>query len=276
MTRWLLRFSVAIACVGSSVAACFDFDALSSGVPGGGPDAGAGDAAAPGEASDSATGYCASLVPQPLFCEDFDRTSLPGRWNVWRQTGGAMDLDTSAFLSPPNSLLAQYDALQPGQALDVLLRKQFTFATFPSKLVFEYFVQPLRVDSAPNAATVIASLDFNDAPGNRYSLQFSLVQNFGAVGVRFEEQTGLLDGGTAYTNHPLPDGLPLGTWTDVRVEVTGPHARVTFGTVLEIDTPLALTVVPTRLQLALGSSYETEPSMGWATHFDNITLGTPP
>jgi hypothetical protein len=270
MTPWLLRLAGAIACVGSSVTACFDFDALSSGAVEGGPDGAVGDA------TDAANSYCTSLVPQPLFCEDFDRTSLPGRWNVWRQTGGSLDLDTSAYVSPPNSLLAQYGALQPGQALDVLLRKQFTFTTLPSNFVLEFFVQPIRADSATNAAAVIASLDFNDSAGDRYSLQFSEVQNFGALGVRFEEQTGWSDGGTSYTNHPLPDGLTPGTWTDVRLEVTGAHARVTFGTALEIDAPLVITVVGTRFQLALGSSYETEPSMGWSTRFDNVTLDTPP
>jgi hypothetical protein len=157
-----------------------------------------------------------------------------------------------------------------------LLRKQFPFVTLPSKFVLEFFVQPVRADTATNAATVIASLDFSDNAGNRFSLQFSEVQNFGALGVRFEEQTGWADGGTAYTNHPLPDGLTLGTWTDVRLEVTGAHARVTFGTSLEIDTPLVVTVVGTRVQLALGSSYETEPSMGWSTRFDNVTLDTAP
>jgi hypothetical protein len=272
MTAGRLGLAAAIACVGATVAACFDFDALSSGAADGGPGAD-GDAGEPGDAG---TGYCASLVPPPLFCEDFDHTSLPGRWNVWRQQGGALGLDTAAFLSPPNSMLAQYGALQTGQVLDVLLRKQFPFTTLPSRFVVDFSVQPVRADSTTKAATVLASLDFDDTAGDRYSLQFSEVQDFGALGVRFEEQTGWSDGGSAYTNHPLPDTLTLGTWTHVRLEVTGAHAHVTFGSVVEIDTPLVVTVAGTRVELALGSSYETEPSMGWVTRFDNVTLDTSP
>jgi hypothetical protein len=264
------------ACVGaaaiaaSGVSACFDFDALSAGL------AGVGSDGAVTDSIDSATDYCASLVPQPLFCEDFDRTSLPGRWDVREETGGTVDLDTAGYVSPPDSLLAQYGALQRGQPLNALLRKQFTFATFPSNFVLDFYIQPVRVDPATKAATVVASLDFHDGAGDRYSLQFSLVQNFGTVGVRFEEQTGWTDGGIGYTDHPLPDALALGAWTEVRLEVRGAHARVTFGGGLEIDTPLVITVVPVRLQLALGSSYETEPSAGWSTRFDNVTLDTPP
>jgi hypothetical protein len=260
----------AVVLAGSSVAACFDFDALSDGL------AGVGSDGAVSDSIDGAADYCASLVPQPLFCEDFDRTSLPGRWDVREETGGTVSLDTSGYVSAPDSLLAQYGALQRGQPLNALLRKQFTFATFPSNFVLDFFIQPVRVDPATNAATVVASLDFHDSAGDRYSLQFSLVQNFGTVGVRFEEQTGWTDGGATYTNHPLPDALPLGAWTDLRLEVRSAHARVTLGGTLEIDTPLVVTVVPVRLQLALGSSYETEPSAGWATRFDNVTLDTPP
>jgi hypothetical protein len=270
MTPSFLRFACGLACVGSSVGACFDWDALSNGIAEGG--------AGPGEADgiDGGSSYCGSLVPQPVFCEDFDRTSLPGRWDVRAETGGTIGLDPSAYVSAPDSLLAQYGPLQQGQPLDVLLRKQFTFTPFPTNFVLDFFVQPVRTDTAANAAAVFASLDFHDVTGDRYSLQFSEVQNFGTVGVRFEEQTGWSDGGTSYTNHPLPDALTLGGWTHVRLEVTGPHARVTFGTTLEIDTPLVITVVGTRLELALGSSYETEPSMGWSTRFDNVTLDTPP
>jgi hypothetical protein len=225
----------------------------------------------------SGSGFCASQVPQPSFCDDFDEHPLPGAWGTFDQVGGSLVLDKAAFVSPPHSLLAQDSPLQPNQALDNALRSRFTLPMPPSKIVLQFEVQPVAADTSSGAATVVAALDFVDVSNNRYSAQFALVQQGGVLRLRLEEQSGFVDGGNAYVAHQLPDSLSAGMWTNVRLVITRTaattaSAHVSFGSVSEIDTALAMTVNGTTLQLAIGSSFETEPSQGWKIRYDDIKL----
>jgi hypothetical protein len=186
-----------------------------------------------------------------------------------------------SYVSSPNSLLVQYAALPAGQALNAVLRKQLTqlpFTGLPSKLTLEFFLQPVRADMTANAISVVGSADYFDAAGDRYALHFSQLTNAGQVYLRFEEQTQLANMGIMQVNHALPDALPLGKWTDVRLVVTGGHAQVTYGVAVEADVALVAPtpVTPTYIQLALGATFESEPSLGWALRYDNVTLDATP
>jgi hypothetical protein len=237
-----------------------------------GPAAEAGDA---GEGGLPA--FCASLSPRPVFCDDFDEHPLPGVWDTLTQTGGTVTLDNAASVSPPKSLLAKDSALQPGQPLDSALRMHFSLPPPPTTFVWDFWIQPVAVDTGTTAAIVFASIDFTDGASNRYSVQFTLFQNGGPLGVRMEEQSGFADGGSSYTAHPLPDPLPIGKWTDLRLTLTrtaatSASARVTFDSAVEMDAPIGMTVNGSTLQMTIGSSYETEPSQGWTIRYDNVTL----
>jgi hypothetical protein len=226
----------------------------------------------------STTSFCASLSPAPVFCDDFDVHPLPGIWDTLTQTGGTVALDTGASVSPPRSLLATDSALATGQSLDAALLKRFTLPAPPTTISWSFQLQPVAVDTTAAAALVLASLDFVDTPGNRYSVQFTLEQDGGPVRLRLEEQSGLLDGGSSYVPHTLPDSLPLGAWTDVRLVMTrsGPttaSVQVSFGSTTELaTTPLSMNVDATTLQMVIGSRYEFEPSQGWTTRYDNVVL----
>jgi hypothetical protein len=118
-------------------------------------------------------------------------------------------------------------------------------------------------------------------PNNRYTLQFTLVQQGVALSMRFEEQSGFVDGGSAYANHPLPDPLTVGSWTAVELTVdrtaaNAATAHVSFGGTSEVDLPLSLSVNATSLQLTVGSSFESEPSAGWKNRYDNVVLDIKP
>ncbi len=225
----------------------------------------------------SASGFCASQLPPPRLCDDFDEHPFPSLWGTFDQVGGSLGLDTAAFVSAPHSLLAQYSLLQPNQALNAALRTRFTLPPPPSKIGLQFQVQPVVADATNGAATVVAALDFLDVSNNRYSVQFALAQQGGVLRFRLEEQSGFVDGGNAYVAHQLPDSLSAGVWTNVRLVITRTaattaSARVSFGNVSEIDTALAMTVNGTTLQLAIGSSFETEPSQGWKIRYDDVKL----
>jgi hypothetical protein len=289
LLRPLLSACAAVA-AGSGGAACWDFDSLSDGradagtdAPLPGPDTGSpGDAADGGGTIDAGdAGFCASLSPKPLFCDDFDHEQLPGQWSEQHAMNGSEQLDPMSFVSPPDSLLVQYAALAANQPLNAVLRKQLTqlpFTGLPSKLTFEVFLEPVRADMTANAISVVASVDYFDVAGDRYAMQFSQQVNAGQVVLRFEEQAQPANMGTMQVNHPLPDALPFGQFTDVRLVVMGGRAQVTYGGTVETDVALIAPtpVTPTRVQLSLGATFESTPSAGWAMRYDNVTLDATP
>jgi len=258
-----------------------------NGAEAGNDDGSASPDVAPGDAGDAAPiqtdgGFCASLSPQPTFCDDFDEHSLPGAWTSFTQTGGTLTLDPMVSVSPPNSLLATEMPLAYGQPLDTAVRTQFPLSAPPTTIGLDFQFQPVQADPDAGAATVVASLDFTDAANNRYTVQFTLVQQGIAVSMRLEEQAGFIDGGSSYVSHALPDPLGIGTWTPIALKVnrTGANAAtatVTFGSAAEInDIALAMSVNATLIQLTIGSSFESEPSAGWKNRYDNVVLDIQP
>jgi hypothetical protein len=223
--------------------------------------------------------FCTKLSPRPLFCEDFDEHALPGPWSTFHQVGGTLSIDNTTFVSAPNSLFARYGAMPMGAELDDVLRAAFSLQNAPATTALELQVRPTIADPTPNAAVVIAAVDFLDAANDRYSVQFTLVNKGGVLNVLFEEQSGFAGGGTSYVPHAITDPMPLGQWTDLRLTIvassaTSAEAHVFFGTTHEIDVPLNVTVRATKVQLDVGSTYESQPSMGWGVFYDNVAFDT--
>ncbi len=221
--------------------------------------------------------FCASLSPQPLLCDDFDEHALPDIWPEFNQVGGALSLDSTASVSPPNSLSIMSDPLASGQPYDTSLRRVFPLASPPDTVSLEFSLQSVSADPTLSDAIVIAALDFLDANMDRYTVQITLFQEGIGLGLRLEEQARLRDGTSSYMTQPLPDSIGAETWTDVRLVVTraspaAASARVTFNSTTEIDTPLVLSVAATSVQVDIGSSFETEPSAGWTNRYDNVVF----
>jgi hypothetical protein len=256
---------------------------------GGGGDDGPATGDAPGTADSPGTtdspgtggGFCASRSPTPVFCQDFDGPGLllPANFSGVSTTGGALTLTDASAASPPTSLSAQDNALSSG-SLDTALRN--FFSSLPSTattFTFDFQIEPVSVDSAGSGVLVAASLDFADAANNRYSLQFTLFQQgvAGSVGIRLEEQAEFTDGGTYYQPHTL-QSIRVGAWTEVtlkldRSQAASPKATVDLnGSPVLNATALTMNVNPTTLTLTIGSAYESTPSTGWTTRYDNVAL----
>jgi hypothetical protein len=231
--------------------------------------------ASPHDAGSGTISFCASLSPQPVFCEDFDEHPLPGVWTP-SQVGGSLTLLRLASVSPPSSLDVHFWALGGGQPLDTALRVQFPLPAPPTTIAWEFQIQPIALDTTPNGAAVMASLDFADGANNRYSVQFTMFRVSSNAHLRLEEQSGFTDGGTSYAMHALPDPLANG-WTRVQLVLTrlGPttaSVHVAYGAKTELDIPLQMNVNASMLHVTIGSSYETEPSSGWDTLYDNVIV----
>jgi hypothetical protein len=271
-----------VACSATATAAgavaCWDFDSLSDGRADAGVDGApppGTDSGVPADAADA--GFCVSLQPKPLFCEDFDRTLLPGQFTEQHNTNGSETLDPTSYVSSPHSLLAQYMPLPANAPLNVVLREKFTLKGLPSTLTFDLFLEPVKADtSMANALSVVASVDYFDTANNRYAMQFSQLVNAGQVNLRFEEQSQPAGMAATQTNHPLGGALPMNEWTEVRLVVTAGHAQISYGGVLQADVALTSPVTPGTLQLSLGSSFESTPSQGWEMRYDNVTLDATP
>jgi hypothetical protein len=305
-----MRASLGVVLAGLAAAlvgACFDFEATMAGGPlddaGNTPadatvadgSSSGGDAA--GEESDAPNGtpeggthdsggggapdgsYCASIAPDVglFFCDDFDEHPLPGSWSTWREMGGSLDESDASAKSPPNSADEKTTMLALGQAVDVSLRTPLGLPSVPATFRFGFSLEPVQIDPTANAAIVLGAVDFLDGAGDRYSVELVINVESGAPALALDEQSGFADGGSAYLHHPLPPAQPLSlnAWADLVIEIdwTAPakaQGIVTVNGAQEIDVPLTMTVAPTSLQIAIGTSYVSEPAPEWELRYDNV------
>jgi hypothetical protein len=101
------------------------------------------------------------------------------------------------------------------------------------------------------------------------------------------EQSGPVNGGPLpdgapplYVSHPLPQTEPLAmnAWTDLVVELdwtaTGLEGKVSVNGTQVLGTPLTMTLVPSSLQIGIGTSFVTEYEGGlspvWELRYDNV------
>ncbi len=208
-----------------------------------------------------------------FFCDDFDRGSLPSPWASLNETSGSLAQNADAAASSPNSLDIVIGPLASSQPLNTSLRASLPVPPLPSTLKFAFSLDPVQIDTTtPHAAIVLAALDFLDAARNRYTVQLAFdVQNGAASTVLDEDYSN----GTPYVPHPVPTALPLGTFTDVAIEVhwassTSATADVVMGGAQVTSVPLTMSVQATSLEISIGTTYSTEPSSGWEVRYDNV------
>jgi hypothetical protein len=243
-----------------------------------------------GSAPDGSVPYCASLA-QPegglFFCDDFDEQALPGSWQTWAETNGTIVETDASWVSPPNSVDETTVALSNGQIINVALRTPMPVPAVPTTLRLEFRIQLLRIDTTAGAAIVLGAIDFLDNAGYRYTVGLAINVASGLPALALGEQSGLADGDNfpdgappTFVNHPLSPAMPLtmNAWSDIVIEVdwgaSSLEGKVIVGPNLELDVPLTMTVVPTSLQIGVGTSFVTEYATGlspvWELRYDNV------
>jgi hypothetical protein len=234
--------------------------------------------------------YCASLA-QPdgglFFCDDFDEHALPGSWQVWGEMAGTLSETDASAVSAPNSVDETTMALSNGQVINVALRTPLPLPPLPATLSLSFDLQPVQIDPAAGAAIVLGAIDFLDGSGDRYTVGLAVNVASGKPALALGEQSGVISGGNfpdgappTFVNHPLSPTLPLpmNAWSHVVIEVdwssSNLEGRVLIDGNQELDVPLSMSVVPTSLQIGVGTSYVTTYEAGlspvWELRYDNV------
>jgi hypothetical protein len=236
--------------------------------------------------------YCASLTALDaglFFCDDFDEHGLPGSWSTWVETAGSMTETDASAVSPPSSVDETTTQLANGQAVNVALRTSFPVPPVPVTLTFAFEVQPVQIDPTAGAAIVLGAIDFLDTSSDRYTVGLAINVSSGDPALALGEQSGVVSGGNfpdgappTFVNHPLSPMMPLklNTWSRIVIEVdwgaTNVEGKVSIDGTPALAVPLTMTVVPTSLQIGVGTSFVTTYDGGlspvWEVRYDNVVF----
>jgi hypothetical protein len=275
------------------------FSGGDSGTQGGGDDAGSpppgdaaggasadgpGDAPAPLDASGdsgvhidaAATSFCASLIPAPLFCDDFDEGALATPWDQVTGTNGSAALSTSASVSSPEAMLAKVTAQAKANNIDVAAYKSFPAkqgASGVCTLAFDMRIDAGDTSSASDALLAGIQL-WNGSASWALGPEVFYNSSSGAFDVSLTE-----DSPTTSTTHVTSTSISLGVWTHVEVALVLPAASggATEAT-LSLDGAEAVAAIvhvttsnPIPEAIA-GITYATPTAAGWAVRYDNVTF----
>jgi hypothetical protein len=241
---------------------------------------------------DAAPPFCAANSGH-AFCEDFDEDGVPGKFIVMTMSGAAVGngpkvvADTTMFVSPPESALAETPALaKAGDLADALLVatvKSRQSAASPSQVTLQTeFSLGNGCLNADGVAFVLLSFASNDvaAPGS-YSVGVTATATTSSL-VEFTSGT---DGGlTVGASHPF-GSLPVEpTWflLTLTLDLSAQTATVSVGSSLAlnaaklVDAPAASMLDSTAL-LDVGAQIKDvgAVSAGCRVHIDNVLLDLP-
>ena len=229
-------------------------------------------------------GFCGSLSPSPLFCDDFDESSTFGKWDSTGTTHGIATIGSAVARSAPNGATATSNPLTTSVA-DVTIAKAFPTLTSTPRvetLAFDMFVE--KMDTTHGAVAVVGALMLQDSAKALHEFQFVLTQTNGKIVATFPEYWDPGNGGaTGFAEHDVSATVSLQTWIRVTIQLslfngtgTGSAARLFFdGTVVALLAPNLITKNGAP-QALLGLSYVQAPSDAWVVHYDNATFDTSP
>ncbi len=225
------------------------------------------------DAADAADGgrWCDSLVPAPMFCDDFDDQGFFSRWtNTLTSNGGSVSRDTSAFRSSPNALLA----LSPASSSSVQATVYLEATTTKSKVHAAY---DMRID-ARDTAVGYAEINYIHffTPGLEFGFYLRVYNTAGASTITSEAY--LADGGVPSHDVPLSGTSRFDAWTRVEVDVdlaSSTHMlTVTLDGQPAAQQPLESNLyAPGPVRVSVGTGYTGHPTTGaWSIRYDNATI----
>lgn len=183
----------------------------------GAPEAGSSTPEAGADATTTADAggpYCASLVPAPAFCADFDESTDPtSGWSQATQgKQGSHAIDSATFTSGGHSLAT---LLPASRGETDLQRTVGSLLDDYTNQIYDHITLDLdvRMESASqNLGAQVATLFFGSNGNIAYAVHIDT--STGST-VLQEDITATQQ----YPNVPLPTGIPLNTWTHVQLDV---------------------------------------------------------
>jgi hypothetical protein len=236
---------------------------------------------APGDTRDAtATTFCASVSPSPLFCQDFDENSYTQGWSFVHTVTGSLALDGTEFHSAPASMIAQSGIAGSG-SVDVAGYRSFTLVGTSS--VGGSLDLDLRVDraDADGGSAVLAQLGlFDGTGGGQYFVQL-VAYSHGAAPLSPSVNEAYFATGvsTPAVTHPVTQTLAIGEWTHVTLAVTAPLAggagteTLSFNGTQVGSSAIAVPVKNFTEVLGVGLTFVKTPSNGWTALYDDVMFG---
>ena len=231
-----------------------------------GPDADSADSAKDTDVAFDATPkpFCASLVPQPKLCADFDVGLFSDQFSIVETTPGAtLKSDSAAFRSPKNAFVA---SLPAGGTDD---HAAMTRAFAGTVTTLSYAVD-MRVESwTTGKSGVVAVLVLNEGTASQHTMSFYLTDTFAALEEAFGSPAVIVD--HMLSVHPQL----LGVWTRVQFDVD--LANHTCSASLDgvpalASTPIDATWASGTLRAHLGLTFVSGQASPWTVRYDNVVV----
>ena len=225
---------------------------------------GGGDAAA-------ALPFCDSLVPQPTFCDDFERTSLLGAWDRRDLSGGgSVTLESSTRTPAGREMLAAIPVFPAGSVSIAALVHTLVDAQV---ITLSY---SLRIDAAPAQGAqqvMLVNVSPSDGSGDAFHT-YLFVSPTGTVLVEetFPNSPGTMN---TFTQKTLSEPIVFGVWQRVQMtlKLSSP-TRVT----LTVDGKTSFDDVadpfyrPGKVGVVAGVHYTSTPSGPLSLRVDDLTV----
>ena len=227
-------------------------------------------------------GYCASLSPAPLFCDDFDTLDLAQKWDGVHTLGGLPSRTTGNFTSPPYGLRVHVDPVDANTQLWAVVAKSFTaLDSRPVHGSASFALRVTEADTNANALTIVWALHYDSGP-SFWELQVVATYNGSVVSLLFIETGNDAVTGNFYREQSFGHTMGLAEWHRLRVVITlgrvgqlpvgANSAQVFLDGTLEVAMPLVYKVVAATPQLFLGTGYVHRPSTPWNLVYDDAMI----
>jgi hypothetical protein len=235
-----------------------------TGASDGGSDADAdADADAARPLPEAGAAFCATRVPQPRFCDDFDDGNLTNDWTQSAFVPGALaELDGTSFVSGRASFHVKTSATGAAAANNALLRLTLFAAVSHPKLSF---ATRLPAVSFTKGSIAIATLDVS--LDHFFTLYLRDGDPTAPAAVLEEYLAGTV------TRHPLTLLPAVDVWTRVTVDLdlSLGKANVSFGAQKALDAAPITAVAGSEATLRLGAVIDG-PAEAFEARFDDVTL----
>lgn len=214
--------------------------------------------------------FCASLVPAPMFCDDFDVEDSFARWTGMRlNAGGTITRDQAAFTSAPSSLLTM---TPPSTSMHGAAALLLSSASAVRRVRYGF---DLRVD-ARDPQTAYSEVSYIHFGGASALYAFYMRLHDASSGATFTTEAYLPDGGIPQHDVNVA-GAKFTDWMRVVIDLdlrTAPHFSVTIDGALAGDVPLEASLyTPAVATVETGIGFEGTPaSGGWKLRYDNVTV----
>lgn len=226
-----------------------------------------------GQADAAAARFCASLAPQPTYCDDFDDGVVTGNGWTTNVTASAasVSLVTADASSPPNALRCVVNPLGiDGGSGHASLRRAIAGPVTRIRKGFD-----IRVSSI--AGTMEATEISTKAAGSSTNYYVGIAISSSLTLTVYSEHDPI-DGGSFYHNEFLASGgLVLNQWArlvlDLNLAAVPPTVSLTVNGVVALPpTVLDDGILPGAMLIGAGLTYVYNPPMTFVVDVDNLVV----